>query len=56
MAGIGQLLAPGLAIAFMSKVEAPPVMDLRPPLYFSVKDVAVHCGAQGMRAACEMEH
>ncbi|KAJ1359456.1 hypothetical protein KIN20_018200 [Parelaphostrongylus tenuis] len=33
---MGQRLAPRLAIAFMSKVEAP-VMDLRPTLYYFVQ-------------------
>ncbi|KAJ1364545.1 hypothetical protein KIN20_024668 [Parelaphostrongylus tenuis] len=41
---IGQRLAPCLANAFMSKVEAP-VMDLRPLLYCTEEDVYLKCGA-----------
>ncbi|KAJ1357242.1 hypothetical protein KIN20_015344 [Parelaphostrongylus tenuis] len=42
---MGQRLAPRLAIAFMSKVEAP-VMDLRPLLYYHRKSgdkIPRHC-------------
>ncbi|KAJ1361829.1 hypothetical protein KIN20_021179 [Parelaphostrongylus tenuis] len=38
---MGQRLAPSLAIAFMSKVEAP-VMDLRPLLYLKIRMVKIH--------------